>query len=180
MVNSIYYYRYSKVNKTVNFVRSNITVEPTRKSEDNSLFYYKHDLTESFPNYLVQINSGKELISSDFKLQSEFVNGYSVQKAFSRNGQNSLFSKFLCDTIFNLTPNSVYPKYIINYPNRFHEISAFSSKEKVEKLFTETSSGSAQFMSDSFAETTNDFVFFTSVKGGVGLNFYNKKTKNHS
>lgn len=150
--------------------------------DDENMFFYSHDNQWS-PYYLSQINQSKKLVSLDFKHQSEFVDGYGVPKAFSRNGLNSLFLKFLDDTVYNLSPNGIFPKYIINYPKREKDnsLAAFKSNESIDKLSNARRASDAKIANDNFAENNTDFTFTTEIDLGVlGINFYNKKLKKSS
>lgn len=150
--------------------------------DDKNMFFYSHYYQWS-PYYLSQINQSKKLVSLDFKHQSEFVDGYGVPKAFSRNGQNSLFLKFLDDTVYNLSPNGIFPKYIINYPKREKDniLDAFKSNESIDKLSNARRTSDAKIANGDFAENNIDFTFTTKINQGIlGINYYNRILKKSS
>lgn len=144
--------------------------------EDNSVFYYSNSASENLNSYLTQIKS-RSVVSSDFGLQSQVVEGYSIPQAFHRRDSYALFVKFLCDTIFTLSPSKVQPSYIINFHGEAYPPNTFYDKNVLDEVYNSPDRYGKLFNMH-LAETSKDLFFLTS-KNGINYHFFSKILGKH-
>lgn len=137
---------------------------------DSSMFLYTHDKDDSYQSFLRQINLDYDLISSDFTIASDLVSMYDIQRPFVKNKEEVLFSKFLSDTVFHLTPGKVFAKYI------FKRNSAVSPLDWDEKHSLDAhNSLNNGFLHDGYGETSDVFIFMIKQGNSFEMCFFNKK-----
>lgn len=143
---------------------------------DDNFFFYNRDRSNPYSKSLVQTKGFKSVSSLDFSIQSEFVSNYGVTQAFSRNGNQALFVKFLCDTIFQLDNEKIIPAYVLKSSYSIPD-DYYASIPKVNDAFT--SAKYWKLANQNFATTTNSVVFSSVYQNLLYYHFFDKETKKH-